>query len=889
MTAIDRLRGLSGDVAIKAPCRAATTANITLNGLQTVDGVVLATDDRVLVWNQSSAVDNGIYRANTSNWQRDVDFSGIGDSVQGTVVLVVEGSAYAGVFFQLTTVSPIVGTTSLTFVVAGPTAVSISAVPVLATGSSRARTLPQRFADVINVLDEGADPTGVAASTVALTAAAARVTIAAAAGRGTAVIFPSGTYLSGPVVFPAGTRLVGVGKVVITDVAGSTGDLITLNGDDCAADNLTFNYNASPALGGFLRVKGNRYDLSRITTNGGVFNALLPNSYPAPVCGVRVQGTTVTQYIGGRMRDVVANGGRNGIIVQGGSKFDFNTIRCNRNASFGMVLGNTLPAADIVVDGFSSDGCGQYGFSLSFITSAASISPYPYKDIYLNLTVKNCGWNAYYTGDNATLGSGKYCVDIADTGLRRLVLRGQLTGGHMGGVELKYSVPSGVTLVPSGKKNMDVDLQVMLTRDSGQGVAVSNSTVGETSADLAEIQIRGATTVVSQAWSAGMPHGLYDVVQNDGYDWLFAGTNTGADGTSGATPPLGGKSVVLTTNAATLVGDDVLNFASTTSGGVIAEFGMTVFAGPNLPDGATVTNVTATTVTVSAPATGSGIASGRNVVFAWKKNDDVCNWLGLGVSTIAAPVTSVGYEVRASTNVSVDAKSIGCSRGLYINAFDSTDNTVYNCRARMIVRGALYGIQLANSTGTGAVSDLHLNQCDVEASGVALLLGTTGNTDDVKVHGGRYVATGSGSYALGFSGGTATVSLDGGVQFVGVDRAVFMNAAGTYTVEANFAGFSAGVAGFDVVRIDGAGGTWNWGVAAQINNKNAANYPGWALGGGAAITVSGRVLRTDLTTAPAGTQKASVGEHMFLAAPTATVDGYVCTGGTYTWKEKSLA
>ena len=51
----DRRYGVSGNLAMKAPCRVATTANITLNGLQTIDGVTVAAGDRVLVKDQSSS------------------------------------------------------------------------------------------------------------------------------------------------------------------------------------------------------------------------------------------------------------------------------------------------------------------------------------------------------------------------------------------------------------------------------------------------------------------------------------------------------------------------------------------------------------------------------------------------------------------------------------------------------------------------------------------------------------------------------------------------------------------------------------------------------------------------------------------------------------------
>lgn len=47
--ATDRRNGLLGELGIKKPVRVATTANITLSGLQTIDGVTVVEDDRVLV------------------------------------------------------------------------------------------------------------------------------------------------------------------------------------------------------------------------------------------------------------------------------------------------------------------------------------------------------------------------------------------------------------------------------------------------------------------------------------------------------------------------------------------------------------------------------------------------------------------------------------------------------------------------------------------------------------------------------------------------------------------------------------------------------------------------------------------------------------------------
>lgn len=116
LTTIDRINGINGGLAIKAPCRVATTAAITLSGEQTIDGVAVVAGDRVLVKNQSSGVDNGIYVASTSTWSRDLDFDGARDAVTGTLVCITSGTVSANSVYELTTTGSIVpGTTSLTF------------------------------------------------------------------------------------------------------------------------------------------------------------------------------------------------------------------------------------------------------------------------------------------------------------------------------------------------------------------------------------------------------------------------------------------------------------------------------------------------------------------------------------------------------------------------------------------------------------------------------------------------------------------------------------------------------------------------------------------------------------------------------------------------------
>jgi hypothetical protein len=80
-----------GNAANSVKVRAASTAPITLAGLQSIDGVFLQDKDLVMVKDQSDITKNGLYYAAVSAWVRYV---GIGDmdSLAGTLVVVEQGA-----------------------------------------------------------------------------------------------------------------------------------------------------------------------------------------------------------------------------------------------------------------------------------------------------------------------------------------------------------------------------------------------------------------------------------------------------------------------------------------------------------------------------------------------------------------------------------------------------------------------------------------------------------------------------------------------------------------------------------------------------------------------------------------------------------------------------
>lgn len=104
--------GHSGFVDTVNPCATATSGNITLSGMQTINGVVTTPGMRVLVKAQSSSAANGIYNAQTGAWTRATDANTAGE-LTGCIVTVLNGTQ-AGVYRQTLTVTT-VGTSAQTW------------------------------------------------------------------------------------------------------------------------------------------------------------------------------------------------------------------------------------------------------------------------------------------------------------------------------------------------------------------------------------------------------------------------------------------------------------------------------------------------------------------------------------------------------------------------------------------------------------------------------------------------------------------------------------------------------------------------------------------------------------------------------------------------------
>lgn len=105
---------------VKLACRVATTAAGTLatdfeNG-DTIDGIVLATGNRILIKDQADATANGIYTVNVSGAPtRATDYDATSEVQEGTYTFITEGTVNDGYQFVQITLNPVLNTNDLVY------------------------------------------------------------------------------------------------------------------------------------------------------------------------------------------------------------------------------------------------------------------------------------------------------------------------------------------------------------------------------------------------------------------------------------------------------------------------------------------------------------------------------------------------------------------------------------------------------------------------------------------------------------------------------------------------------------------------------------------------------------------------------------------------------
>lgn len=268
--ALDRISGALTATAVKSPCVAVAVINITLAGLQTVNGVAVAQDDRVLVTAQTSAVDNGIYIADSGNWNRAADFDGDRDVVNGTLI-VVPSSGGVGLLYQTLSTNPVVpGSSAIHFALRDDPNITY---PITTAEQNAGITPSNTSYPPGDVRRQSAVLNGTADDTTPL-----RNAIAALNGRGSLLPFTGTLKVTGQIVVPTGVLLKGTGfsekngtgsgnRGAACILRAFTGSLCTLlfSGDDTGIDGIDIDNNLQ-GTGECMQVTGSRIEIGAIST-----------------------------------------------------------------------------------------------------------------------------------------------------------------------------------------------------------------------------------------------------------------------------------------------------------------------------------------------------------------------------------------------------------------------------------------------------------------------------------------------------------------------------------------------------------------------------------------------------------------------------------------------
>jgi hypothetical protein len=212
----------------KASVKAATTANITLSGAQTIDGISIVATDRVLVKNQSSASANGIYVAAAGSWTRATDMDAWAE-VPSAFVFVEQGTANADTGWVCTSnAGGTLNTTAIDW-----TQFSSAGSYVAGNGL----TLTGNTFDVVgtsNRITVAADSIDIASTYVGQTSITTLGTIGTGTWQGTTVAVAYGgtgatSLTSNGIVYGNGTSAVGVTAAGTWDGTNSVGQLLSVN------------------------------------------------------------------------------------------------------------------------------------------------------------------------------------------------------------------------------------------------------------------------------------------------------------------------------------------------------------------------------------------------------------------------------------------------------------------------------------------------------------------------------------------------------------------------------------------------------------------------------------------------------------------------------------
>jgi len=214
----------------KASCVAATTADITLSGAQTIDGVSVVAGNRVLVKNQSLSQNNGIYLCASGSWTRTTD-ANTWDALTSAFTFIEQGTVNADTGYVCTAnAGGTLGTTALPWSQFSGAGTFTAGTGLTLTGSVFSLTTP------VAVANGGTGLTSLGSGVATFLGTPSSANLAAAVtdetGSGSLVFATSPTLVTPNLGAASATSIAASGTVTGSNLSGTnTGDQTTITGN----------------------------------------------------------------------------------------------------------------------------------------------------------------------------------------------------------------------------------------------------------------------------------------------------------------------------------------------------------------------------------------------------------------------------------------------------------------------------------------------------------------------------------------------------------------------------------------------------------------------------------------------------------------------------------
>lgn len=207
----------------------ATTANITLSGEQTIDGV-LTSGSRVLVKNQSTAAQNGIYVSAAGAWSRAADANTWAELVSA-FIFVSQGTTQADTGWVCTVdAGGTIGVTAVTFVQFSSAGIILAGAGLTKTGNTLSVNVDNSTIE-INSNNLRIKPLGVTNAEISASAAIARSKLATLTASRAMVTDGSGNDSVSATTSTEIGYVSGVTSAIQTQLNGKLPTTITTTGD----------------------------------------------------------------------------------------------------------------------------------------------------------------------------------------------------------------------------------------------------------------------------------------------------------------------------------------------------------------------------------------------------------------------------------------------------------------------------------------------------------------------------------------------------------------------------------------------------------------------------------------------------------------------------------